>query len=220
MEELKEKLEIFLSKIDINSMLLLKIISFLITLNILIFAYNIYFNNSMYNLIKHKIDEDKVLVIDNNGNQYFKRIGYMTEETVMNFAIVSIRNLLEYTYDTSFHLVYAKKYVNRDIYNKLVQKTEQDAKQLELDEGYYKISFNNLKFIKIDEKNETWVLEAWIIKEYKGLGVEVEPKNELITLEIEYKSNLLSNPLGLIINKMKEKVMNADETNAYKENNK
>jgi hypothetical protein len=193
MEELKEKLDLFLSTIVINSNLLLKITMGILALNSVLFIYNMYFNYNLYNKFKHKVNENKVLVVDNKGNQYFQRIGYLTEDTILNFAIIGIRNLMEYSYINKTNLL------------------NSEQNQLELDEGFYTIKFKHIRFIMLDETSEKWGLEAFVYKKYNGLGITKEGKILKINIEIQYKNNIISNPLGLFITKFTESVPTESE---------
>jgi len=204
MEDLKEKIDLFLSKIVINSNLLLKITAGILLLNSILFIYNMYFNYTLYNKFKHKVNENKVLVIDNNGNQYFQRIGYLTEDTILNFAILSVRNIMEYSYINKTNITYTNKYASTDIRDEYSNLLRSEQNQLELDEGFYTIKFKHIRFIELNEAAETWKLEAWIIKKYNGLGITAEAKIKKINLTIQYKNNIISNPLGLFVTQFTE----------------
>jgi len=211
MEELKEKLDLFLSTIVINSNLLLKITMGILALNSVLFIYNMYFNYNLYNKFKHKVNENKVLVVDNKGNQYFQRIGYLTEDTILNFAIIGIRNLMEYSYINKTNLLYAKKYAVKEILADYTKLLNSEQNQLELDEGFYTIKFKHIRFIMLDETSEKWGLEAFVYKKYNGLGITKEGKILKINIEIQYKNNIISNPLGLFITKFTESVPTESE---------
>lgn len=223
MEELQKKLDDILSKIDIDSKFLLKIILGLLVLNTLMFFYNIVSNNSLYNKVKEKVNEDKILVVDHNGNQYFKRIGYLTEDIIINFAHVSVRNLLEYGYDNRFNVEYANKYANEDIYYHIKRKYDVEKSQMDLDEGFYTLNIQRLNLLKADEINNIWDVEIRVDKKYNGLAVTRKPIPEKIKMKIVYKNNLNTNPLGLVISHFEEQVMTSDmlqeeeELNAEKE---
>jgi hypothetical protein len=204
MEDLKEKIDLFLSKIVINSNLLLKITAGILILNSILFIYNMYFNYTLYNKFKHKVNENKVLVVDNNGNQYFQRIGYLTEDTILNFAILGVRNIMEYSYINKTNLIYAKKYASVAIQSEYSALLSKEQDQLDLDEGFYTIKFKHIRFLELNETNETWKLEAWISKKYNGLGITNTETIKKVNITIQYKNNIISNPLGLFITEFVE----------------
>jgi len=217
MDDLKDKIEDFFSSIEINSALLLKIVAIIFFINISLFFYNITFNQIVYEKIKNKINDNKILIVDNNGNQYFKRIGYLNEQTVMEFAVISLKNILEISYNSSFNEQYAKRYATKKVYNNIKKIKKAAITQLTLDEGYYSIDIENIKFNKIDEKHKIWEIEAKIKKRYAGIGVSNSTVDEILKIKIIYKPNLVKNQLGLLVAVLNEKELTDKELKEYED---
>jgi len=218
MEELKLKLEDFLEKININTIFLLKILLILFLINVFLIFINIFYNTKLYFEIKDKVNQDKILIVDNNGNQYFKRIGYMNEDLIVDFSIVSMKNIFEYNYENTFNLDYAKKYFEESLYHKYEKKYLKEKEQLILEEGFYKVNFLKINFTNINEREEYWELKAIIEKKYNGIGVKEIKKLKEVKLRVDYKHNVFTNTLGLIITKLQEREMSEEEIAKMQEN--
>lgn len=193
-----------LKKTNIDGIFLTKILMALFALFIVLIVITTYFNIQIYKKIENKIESQKIMVIDNNGNQDFEKVGVINNDILLLFSDIAFSNLYSFSYDNNFALAYSKLYASVDLQKKIQQKYDSLKEKMEIENGYYMITITNPKIVYFDEINNLYKIEFVSNMDYIRADGKVEKDRKNIEIEIVKNNLIKNNYFGLIINKVKQ----------------
>lgn len=196
-------IEKLLKQTNIDLKFLTKVLFGLIAVYGLIILINLYYTQQIYSKIVEKIDNQKVLVIDNNGNQVFEKIGNINLDTLSLFVRQSTRRIFEMSYDNQFAMFYAKQYTSKDVYETFKKRYDEVKDKMVIENGYYIFDIEDVEMIKNDIKNNIYVFSMKVSLMYMYDGGR-EESDKQIEVVVEQEQELENNYLGLLITKISE----------------